>query len=68
MARSKNLEQTTLSVKDFGPIAEANIELQSAHRISWRKQHRQVLLGHLAVRASPVLRPTWPKVVSISAR
>ena len=28
MARSKNLEQTTLSVKDFGPIAEANIELR----------------------------------------
>ena len=28
MARSKNTEQTTLSVKDFGPIAEATVELR----------------------------------------
>ena len=28
MARSKNPEQTTLSVKDFGPIAEATVELR----------------------------------------
>lgn len=28
MARSKNTEQTTLSVKDFGPIADATVELR----------------------------------------
>ena len=28
MARSKNTEQTTFSVKDFGPIAEATVELR----------------------------------------
>ena len=28
MARSKNPEQTTISVKDFGPIAEATVELR----------------------------------------
>ena len=28
MAMSNNLEQTTLSVKDFGPIAEATVELR----------------------------------------
>ena len=28
MARSKNTEKTTLSVKDFGPIAEATVELR----------------------------------------
>ena len=28
MARSKNTEQTTLSVKDFGPIVEATVELR----------------------------------------